>query len=241
MARSSGTVDTRNVEPGGRSAHVPEAQYHFVIDSAELKEGKDSGKDYIQVKAAIDTGKYKGKAIFHSCSLQPQALFNLRQLMDACEMAPGRFDPVKLCRQLKGKKFSAFVEDDEYNGRTKSVIADFVLPGEDDEDEDDDEEEEDEEEDDEEEEEEAPRRGRAASRTRAAAAPARGSSRGNTKASDTSRARGSSRATASSRRTSSSTSSAKSSRGRTARRRQNDDEDDEELDDIELDDLEDDD
>jgi hypothetical protein len=224
-------VDLRGVEAGSgrRAAHLPEEEgpYNFVVDDVTEEVGNDSGKKYLNVRVKVRDGDYKGKVVYHNCSLQPKALFNLRSLMEACKLdAEKRFKIRDLIRQLKGKTFSAEVEDDEYNGKVKSIIAEFVIPSarskrvaqaaddDDEEDEEDenveDDEDEDVDEDDEDEEEEAPA---APARRRRAQAASNGRSSAPAKA----------RAGAASRTRS--------------RKAADDDEDDEDLDDIELDDL----
>lgn len=171
-------VSFKGVEGGGgkRSAHLPEdgGPYTFLIADATEGEGQDSGKAYINVKARVSKGEYRGKTVYHICSLQKKALFNLRNIMTACGMDPGErtFDSVKICKALKGKTFQADVEDDTYNGKTKSVLSEFVFDAPttkrkraaDD----DDEEDEEEEEEDEEEEEKPARRSRTKVTTKSA-------------------------------------------------------------------------
>lgn len=213
---------------GGRSAHLPEDEgpYTFIVDKGEDRVGKDSGKRTLNWRCTVTKGGYKGKHVYHNTSLQPQALFNLKQMMIACGVDPNRDRKVsQILTVLKGKSFQAYVADDEYNGRLKSVIDEFVLEGEevddddaeDDEDEPDDDEAEEDEDDEEEEEDEEPTP--PARRSRAAPARAAASSRNGAVATAPTRSR--SRAAAAPARP----------------RRRPADEDDEDLDDIELDDL----
>lgn len=213
---------------GGRSAHLPddEGPYTFVVVKGEDRLGKDSGKRTINWQCKVSVGGYKGKNVYHNTSLQPQALFNLKQMMIACGVDPDRDRKVSaILTALKGKTFQAYVVDDEYNGKLKSIIDEFVLEGEDIEDddaEDDEDEDEDEESDDDEEEEDeepAPVSRRRAARP-AAAAPSR-----NGRAAAAAPARTRARAAAAT--------------APTRRRRApvEEEDEDEDLDDIELDDL----
>lgn len=229
--RSEDTVDLRGVEAGGgrRSAHLPEEEgpFTFVIDQVSRKEGKDSGKAYLDLRCKVYSGRYKGKVVWHNCSLQPQALFNLRQVMEACGLdAEKVFRIPVLIRTLTGKRFKAEVEDDEYNGKVKSVLSEFIIDqpdGDEDEDEDGEEEDEEEDEDDEEDEEEdedeePPARARRRAPARAPARAAAPSRNGTRAAPARTRA-------------------AAAAPARSSRRRAPADDDDEDLDEIDLEDL----
>lgn len=229
--RDDDVVDLRGVEAGSgrRSAHLPveDGPYKFEVAAVKVAEGKDSGKKYLDVQARVVAGPYKGKKVYHSCSLQPKALFNLKNLMQACGVEAERaFKIPVLIKTLTGKKFTAEVEDDEWNDKVKSVISEFILDApakksrrardeededeeeeEDEEEDEEEEDEEDEEEDDEDEEEEEP------VKTRKARSTSKTTAKTKTKAKAPSRSRGRRRAA------------------------DDEDEDDEDLDDIELDDL----
>ena len=167
--RGDDVVDFKGVNAGGggRSAHLPEDEgpYLFRIKKGERKEGEDSGKPYINWLCVVDKGPYKGKKVYNITSLNPKALWNLRGMMEASGINPGdrSMNVAAIIKRLTNKTFQAEVEDDEYNDKVKSKIAEYVVAVKDDDvdDEDDDDEEEDEEEEDEEEDEPAPRRGKA--------------------------------------------------------------------------------
>jgi len=158
-------VDMRNVEEKKSGDRVDPGDYTVKIMSAEVKESQ-AGKKYINLKTNIDgKGEFKGSTIYHTCSLQPQALWNLRNTLEAMGMkVPKKVISLSL-RSLVGKKFGATIDDDEYEGTTRSKIVDVFKPGiskkkaeaeeeldeDEGDDEDDDEEEEDEDEDDDEE------------------------------------------------------------------------------------------
>jgi len=75
-------VDFTGVESGGRS--VPDGRYKAKIIEWEEKEGKESGEPYIQVNWEITSDKCEGaKVRFDNYSLQPQALWRLKGLLEA--------------------------------------------------------------------------------------------------------------------------------------------------------------
>jgi hypothetical protein len=68
----------------------PEGWYEVEIqESSKLKTTSD-GNPYIMWIAKIVDGEYEGKMISWNTSLQPQALFNLKTMIEACTDAKGR-------------------------------------------------------------------------------------------------------------------------------------------------------
>ena len=157
-------IDMTDVEEKRSGDRVDPGDYTVKIMSAEVKESQ-AGKKYINLKTNIDgKGEFKGSTIYHTCSLQPQALWNLRNTLEAMGISvPKKVISLRL-RSLVGKKFGATIDDEEYEGTTRSKIVDVFKPGvakkkaeaeeELDEDDEEDEEEEDENEDEDDEEEE---------------------------------------------------------------------------------------
>jgi hypothetical protein len=158
--REGVVVDFTGVEVGQRGVRLPEGDYDVAVADVEEREARDGG-DYLNFKLKITSkGKGKGKTLFHICSLQPQALFNLRATLIALGMeVPQKRLRIKTAA-LIGKKMTVTLADDEYEGRIRSRVVDTRPLGgkkeaEDEEDEDEeDEDEEDEDEEDEDEEDE---------------------------------------------------------------------------------------
>jgi hypothetical protein len=154
-------------ERGGGRRHIPEGDYLAKIISVE-KRWKDDDRSNIPFfswRIQINDGKYKGTTFYHTTSLKPEALFNLRNLILAAtkKNVAGKqlsFDPQKLI----GKVIAISVEDDTYRDTktgTDRLVSRIVdtrpedeLEADEDEDEDVDEEEDEEEDEDEDEEEE---------------------------------------------------------------------------------------
>jgi len=124
MQENSLTVDFTGVETG-QFPRIPEGDYGFKIKTAKMKKGEESGKNYIDFQIEVTKGDKKGvgKTIRHTCSLQPQSLWNLKALLEAC----GKEVPSKTIKlnldKMTGWEFAGTVTDDEYNGRKKSVIS----------------------------------------------------------------------------------------------------------------------
>lgn len=155
------SINMEGVETGTRL--LPEGTYTVKISEVEVKESQ-SGNDYLAFTFTVVEGKNKGAKLFHNCSLQPQALFNLKALL----MAIGFEIPKKTfdldIDDLLDRECDVEVAHEKYEGKNKARIVEFIAADSDDEeeeeeedddeeDDDSDDEDEDEDEDDEEEEE----------------------------------------------------------------------------------------
>ena len=124
------SVDFTGVESGGAQfVRVPEGDYGLKIKKVEGKKGEDSGKPYLLFTFEITQGNKKGtgKKITHTCSMQPKALWNLKNLLEACGMkVPSSAVKIDLDK-LVGKECGCTITDDEYEGRKKSVIS-VIFP-----------------------------------------------------------------------------------------------------------------
>jgi hypothetical protein len=140
----------KEIRKGGRASHVPEGDYLAKPVKAELRKSeKQGGGRYFSWRIQIvKPAKYKGKTLYVNTSLKPDALWNLRNLINAAlgKNVAGKavnFDP----EALYGKTIGITVEDDEYEKKIRSQIVDFFpkddfKEGDEDEDEDEDDEEE---------------------------------------------------------------------------------------------------
>ena len=116
----------QDIRRGGGVAHVPEGDYLAKIISSETRESEKSGSRYLSWKLAITEPKeFKGKNLYHITSLKPDALWNLRNFIHA---ATGKNVAGKVLNvdtsALEGKIIAVTVEDDEYEGKTRSRIVD---------------------------------------------------------------------------------------------------------------------
>lgn len=124
------SVDFTGVESGGGFQHIPEGDY--ILKVAKIKQGigEESKKPYLLFSLKAIKGPKKGlnKTIPHNCSLQKNALWNLRNLLEA----GGKTIASKAINidldKLIGLEVGASVVDDEYEGKPKSVVANFFPP-----------------------------------------------------------------------------------------------------------------
>jgi len=122
-----GGVDPEIRKGGGRAAHVPEGDYLVKVISGEMRTSEKKGTKYFNWRLGIvKPEKYKGKAMYLTTSLKPDALWNLRNLIHA---ATGKNVAGKVVNvdpdALVGKVVCCTAEDDEYEGKIKSVPQDI--------------------------------------------------------------------------------------------------------------------
>lgn len=148
-------IDMTGVGVGGRLC--PEGIHKVQVEEVTPEISASSEKPYLAWKFRTVNGSYR---LYHNTSLQPQALFNLKQVLIALGVeVPNSVMKLNLDK-LVGKECYVEVEHEVYEGKKRARIIDFLTKDaveefEDDEEEDIEEEEmEEEEEEDEEEEEE---------------------------------------------------------------------------------------
>lgn len=74
-------VNLEDVESGGTFELIPSAEYALEVNNIEQKVGGDSGADYLSFTfKIIDDDDFTGRVLWDNVSLQPQALFKLKQL-----------------------------------------------------------------------------------------------------------------------------------------------------------------
>jgi hypothetical protein len=104
---------------------LPEGDFLFEVDDVEQKTSENSGADYLSVTFKVAEGEFKGKKVWHNCSLQPQALFNLRGVLEALgfEVPQGvmELDPADMI----GETCGGTVQLEVYEGKKRPRIVEF--------------------------------------------------------------------------------------------------------------------
>lgn len=116
------SVDFTGVQGSNR---VPEGEYAFSV--AEVtKEESSNGNDYLKWKLEItEEGKEEGKFLYYNTSLQPQALWNLKSLLETLGMeVPDSSMDLDL-EELVGATGIAAVEEETYEGKRQSKVVDI--------------------------------------------------------------------------------------------------------------------
>ena len=144
------TLDMTGVES---SSLIPEGDYTIQVAKVEKTVAESSGKPTLKWEFQI-TDEGKSGKLYYNTSLQPQALFNLKNLL-LCLGVPVPNGKLELdLDDLIDRECGATVSHEVYDGKKKSRISDiFPLEEESDEEAEEDEEDEEVEEDEEEEEE----------------------------------------------------------------------------------------
>ena len=104
---------------------VPEGEYLAKVVEVEEYESQSSGNPVLKWKFEIVKGEEKGKVLFHNTSLQQQALWNVRGLLEAAgiETPDSAFD-IDL-DEMVDVEVGVGVVIREWEGRDQSRIADF--------------------------------------------------------------------------------------------------------------------
>lgn len=120
--KSTIAVDFSDTET---SAVVDEGDYLIEVEEVEKKVSDNSGADYLSITFKISEGPFKGKKLFHNCSLQPQALFNLRGVLEALGFEVPQGVMELDTADMIGETCGASVAHEQYQGKTKARPVEF--------------------------------------------------------------------------------------------------------------------
>ena len=117
-------VDFTGVESGG--FEVPDGAYVLMVTGVTQKKSESSGQPYLAWEFKVDEGKYKGRKIWDNTSLQPQALWKLRNMLECMDMeiADGEFE-LDL-DDFEGQKVGAEVANEKYQGKDKPRVVGYM-------------------------------------------------------------------------------------------------------------------
>lgn len=134
-------VDLSGVESSQKA--IPEGEYVVSVNDASI-ESSSKGNDYIKFEFEVIEGSHKGAKLYHNCSLLPQALFNLKNVLEALGFdIPTKAFDLDLS-DLLGLECEVEVGHETFEGKKKARILEFINPEDSDvEDDEDDEDEED--------------------------------------------------------------------------------------------------
>ena len=131
------TIDLSGVESARKA--IPEGNYIVSVNDASI-ENSSKGSDYIKFEFEVIEGPHKGTKLFHNCSLQPQALFNLKGVLEALGFTiPSKAFDLDLS-ELLGLECEVEVGHETYEGKKRARILEFISGAEDEEDDDEDDE-----------------------------------------------------------------------------------------------------
>lgn len=115
--KTSIKVNFEGVEASGK---VPEGRCLITVDGVPEIKKSESGNDYVNIKF-----KAPGGVLYHTCSLQPQALFNLRNTMESLglEVEESTMD-IDLA-EWDGLTAGGEVEHETYGGKKRARLIDI--------------------------------------------------------------------------------------------------------------------
>src|SRR5450755_1873232 len=116
-------VDFSGVETGGGRTRVPEDDYRVVVKAVKQTESK-AGNQMLVWDFEISAGKFKGKTLRDRTVLTKEAMWKLKQVLEAMGMqVPNKKVALQLAKYI-GKELGVTTVDDEYEGRISSKVAD---------------------------------------------------------------------------------------------------------------------
>jgi len=123
-------VDFTNVGDGS-FAPLPEGKYEATVFEVEQRVSQNSGQPYLNWQFKIMGGEYDGRRAFYMTSLQPQALWKLKQTLSRLgytkEELEGAFE-LDLT-DLPGKECTILIGHEQYNGETRDRVLDVLESG----------------------------------------------------------------------------------------------------------------
>lgn len=121
-------VDFTGVESGGGRS-LPDGDYDFVVDEVTEEIGESSDEPYLKWVLKVASGSHRGVKVWENTSLQPQALWKLRGLLEAMgHQVDGKFT-LRPLSQFDGEALRCRIENEEYNGKQKPRVAEYLRSG----------------------------------------------------------------------------------------------------------------
>lgn len=120
--KSSGLVNLSQVE--GR-IRVPEGEHLISVAEATAEEGQNG--TYIKWKFNVVGGDADGGILYYNTSLAPQALWNLKSLLEALDydIPEDEFDILEVLEEFEDLQCMGSVEHETYEGKKQSRLVDF--------------------------------------------------------------------------------------------------------------------
>lgn len=117
-------VDFSGVEGGRRNC--PDGDYILEATSVEEKKSGE-GNPYLAWKWKIAEGEYAGVVVYDNTSLQPQALWRLKGMLECLGVNVTGKLKLEPAKYLK-RKLKASLVNETYQGKTRPRIAEFLGP-----------------------------------------------------------------------------------------------------------------
>src|SRR5690606_38242185 len=96
--------------------------YLLEVKEVTKETSSNSGEDYLAFVYKVAEGRHEGKTVYDNCSLQPQALWRLRGVLEALgEEVPDSEMDIDL-DDLAGKQMMGTIEHEEYRNKPKARL-----------------------------------------------------------------------------------------------------------------------
>jgi len=122
-------VDFTDVKGGFEP--IPEGKYDATVFEVEQRISQSSGQPYLNWQFKIQGGEFDGRRAFYMTSLQPQALWKLKQVLSNLgfdeEALSGDFelDP----SELAGLECTVVIAHEQYQGETRDRVVEVLEMG----------------------------------------------------------------------------------------------------------------
>lgn len=121
------TVNFKGVE--GRVT-LPEGDYAVKVSEVTVEEGQSA--EYLKWKFEVTEGKFEGKFVYTNTSLSPQALWNLRGLLEAMGVETPDDDMDLDLEDYADRELMITIEHESYEGKKQARVVDYAAIEEDD-------------------------------------------------------------------------------------------------------------
>lgn len=119
------SVDFSGVEAGGKA--VPDGNYTLEVKEVTEEESSE-GNPYLKFIYKIVGGPAANAVVYDNASLQPQALWRLKTILECFEMeVPDGAMDIDI-EELVGQQLDAEIVGEEYQGRKRPRVAGFHGP-----------------------------------------------------------------------------------------------------------------
>jgi len=121
--RRSGKIIIPGMRDVEGKIRLPEGEY--IVEVADLTSEDGQEHPYLKWKFRVAEGDKKGGILYYNTSLAPQALWNLRNLLEALQADIPDDETEMDTDDYLGMKMVAVVEHDTYEGKRQSRLVDF--------------------------------------------------------------------------------------------------------------------
>ena len=108
---------------------LPEGEYEVTVDSITTRTSKDSGEDYLEWlfrTQNVEEDRYDKQPLYFNTSLQPQALWNLRSLLETLDVDVPSDKMDIVFEDILGLEMIAVVGHEMYDQKPRARLVDFL-------------------------------------------------------------------------------------------------------------------